>query len=323
MLSTKDISQRIADAYGKRERLAATLDRHTAALEKKTLEFQNKYKMSPEDFTEDMIRGNEQAFWDHYAINSKKEDIRSVERKIKDVDERIQRLRTDLKSAEAREAFMDNEIPDVIKDFYENWKRDSISFFSNRYDEYHEFAQQLRIEEYAARREAVMTLPAYSQYAARIDGMSDYDLLNVHPRQPMESFLKERRLDFHSIAERKSSFAGPVVTAMCRYNDPSQRLEYLKNYMEREMHSRMMDLARRIGEHVGKITDAHGLHIQNGEIAGTIIGERGTASIQTIGAGGYNIQRFHFRTLVHPIEQYEVQQTQPDFDESEDCDMEM
>lgn len=321
MLSTKDISQRISDAYGKRERLTSTLGRHTAMLEKKEREFEKKYKLDPNLYTEETLRGNELAYWDFFSINSKKEDIRSVTKKIQDMDERIEKLKADLRSAEAQQAFMDNEIPDVIKEFFEAWKQDSISFFSNQYDEYHEFVQQLRTEEYAARREAVKTLPVYSKYADRIQSMSDYDFLNVYPRQPMESYLKERSLDYNSISERKRSFAGPVVTAMCRYNDPIQRQQHLEAYMEREMRSRMLDLAQRIGEHVGKITDAQGLHIQNGEIAGVIFGEKGSATIQTIGAGGYNIQRFHFRTLVHPIEQYETQQEQPDSDE--DCDMGM
>lgn len=323
MLSTKDISQRISDAYGKRERLTSTLGRHTAMLEKKECEFEKKYKLDPELCTEETLRGNELAYWDFFSINSKKEDIRSVTKKIQDMDERIEKLKADLRSAEAQQAFMDNEIPDVIKDFFEAWKQDSISFFSNRYDEYHEFVQQLRTEEYAARREAVKTLPVYSKYADRIQSMSDYDFLNVYPRQPMESYLKERKLDYNSISERKRSFAGPVVTAMCRYNDPIQRQQHLEADMEREMRSRMLDLAQRIGEHVGKITDAQGLHIQNGEIAGVIYGEKGSATIQTIGAGGYYIQRFHFRTLVHPIEQYETQQEQPDSDEDEGCDIEM
>ena len=81
------------------------------------------------------------------------------------------------------------------------------------------------------------------------------------------------------------------------------------------MRSKMLDLAQCIGEKVGRITDAAGLHVQNGEIAGVIYGENGSATIQTIGAGGYNIQRFHFRTLVHQFEQYESQEEQPNSEE--------
>lgn len=52
----------------------------------------------------------------------------------------------------------------------------------------------------------------------------------------------------------------------------------------------------------GKITDATALKVgSKGDLNGYIIGERGRAKVQTIGAGGYNIQCFHFRTLINAI----------------------
>ena len=51
---------------------------------------------------------------------------------------------------------------------------------------------------------------------------------------------------------------------------------------------------------VGEITDASGLYVGNkGDLNGYILGTRGRAHVQTIGAGGYNIQCFHFRTLIN------------------------
>lgn len=53
---------------------------------------------------------------------------------------------------------------------------------------------------------------------------------------------------------------------------------------------------------VGKITDAENLTIgESGDLNGYIIGTNGTAKVNTIGAGGYNIQCYHFRTLIHSI----------------------
>ena len=46
-------------------------------------------------------------------------------------------------------------------------------------------------------------------------------------------------------------------------------------------------------------TDASGLEVgAKGELNGLVNGTRGVARVTTIGAGGYNIQCFHFRTLV-------------------------
>lgn len=62
------------------------------------------------------------------------------------------------------------------------------------------------------------------------------------------------------------------------------------------------DIIERTNKVTGKITDATALKVgAKGELNGYIVGERGTAKVQTIGAGGYNVQRFHFRTLIHAI----------------------
>lgn len=248
MLSIEAISQRLVDANGKRERLISTLNRHISALEKKEREFEKNYKLNPDLCSEESLRGNDKAFWDFYSIKSKKSDILSVNKRIKEAEERIQALHAELRSAEAQQAFMENQIPDVIKDFFVRWKEDSISFFSNRYEQYQDFVQELRTKELAARKEAVRTLPVYSQYAERVDRMSDYDLHNVFPRKPMEDFLKSLNLDYRSISEAKSSFAGPIVSAMCKYNDPEQRRVFLERTIDHEMRSKMLDLAQRIGE---------------------------------------------------------------------------
>ena len=51
---------------------------------------------------------------------------------------------------------------------------------------------------------------------------------------------------------------------------------------------------------VGQITDASGLRIgAKHDLNGFIIGTKGTAKVQTIDAGGYNIQCYHFRTLIN------------------------
>ena len=84
MLNIETISQRLADANGKRERLISTLNRHTAALEKKEPEFEKTYK-------------HDKAFWDFYSIKSKKSDILSVNKRIQEAEELIQALQSDLR----------------------------------------------------------------------------------------------------------------------------------------------------------------------------------------------------------------------------------
>lgn len=61
-------------------------------------------------------------------------------------------------------------------------------------------------------------------------------------------------------------------------------------------------IIERTNKIVGVITDASNLKIgAKHDLNGYIIGTKGNAKVQTIGAGGYNIQCFHFRTLIDAI----------------------
>ena len=69
----------------------------------------------------------------------------------------------------------------------------------------------------------------------------------------------------------------------------------------------IMNLWKRVREIVGENPDWANLWIRQGNewegavVNGVVRGDSGSADVSTIGAGGYNIQKFHYRTLVHKI----------------------
>lgn len=72
--------------------------------------------------------------------------------------------------------------------------------------------------------------------------------------------------------------------------------------MANEVISKRIDLYKRCSEIVGIITDASGLRTgNNGSINGFVLGEKGKAYVETIYAGGYNIQVLHYRVLVKAV----------------------
>lgn len=61
----------------------------------------------------------------------------------------------------------------------------------------------------------------------------------------------------------------------------------------------IIDLYNRVKAVTGNVTDWSNIHYGGKALNGIVKGENGTARVETIGAGGYNIQRYHLRVLVH------------------------
>lgn len=80
--------------------------------------------------------------------------------------------------------------------------------------------------------------------------------------------------------------------------------EEIEKANKKDAENLLLNLWNRIKEIVGEVTDYSGLYLTQGNewegvvINGMIKGTDGKAIVETIGAGGYNIQKFHYRTLV-------------------------
>ena len=78
-------------------------------------------------------------------------------------------------------------------------------------------------------------------------------------------------------------------------------VEQLRADNEKQAHAFLIDLYRRVNAITGEVTDYSDVRLYGPALNGIIIGKAGKAKIETIIAGGYNIQREHYRVLVHSI----------------------
>ena len=74
---------------------------------------------------------------------------------------------------------------------------------------------------------------------------------------------------------------------------------YKSNLKEVELF--IVDLYNRVKAITGEVTDWANIHYGGKALNGFVTGENGTAKVESILAGGYNIQRLHVRVLVHKV----------------------
>lgn len=114
----------------------------------------------------------------------------------------------------------------------------------------------------------------------------------------------ERKFDFLRNAYKELGYKGFVEKY--KYTKYTWMRDYNKEANNtantRDAEALIMNLYNRVKDITGEVVDWKGLRITQGNegavINGLVIGKNGTAKVESILAGGYNIQRLHVRTLV-------------------------
>lgn len=126
------------------------------------------------------------------------------------------------------------------------------------------------------------------------DYKKEYKELNEKYSHSNDDYKKEKK----QLLEKYNQI---VINLSSGYS-PKDREERLLKIIEKEAATKEKTLIDRVNKEVGSIVKALTLNVGlNGELNGTIKGEKGTCKIETIYAGGYNVQCLHYRVLVYKI----------------------
>lgn len=267
MAVIEKLQEKVTAAADRVEKSKKTILRHEAQLEKKL------GALDGPNFTP----------WDMYAIDHKRDDIKGATKKLAEAERILAGWQAKLNVELEKERFLNEQAPAVIVKFLNEWKEQAREWYIRSHARYLVLRGELAAAKKAAEQRFRVEHPEVSAWGRVYNNYMKAD----------ESIVE---------ISTKIAMMGNAVQVMATYREEEERLAWLEKTLEQDKRAKMLDLVQRINAVVGTITDASSLQVSaKGNLDGFIVGEKGKARIETISAGGYNIQCFHYRTLVHPI----------------------
>jgi len=208
-------------------------------------------------------------------------DIKRKKREISDIEKSIEGYREKLKAVQSIE-----EIP-VLREFIDNWKILAIEYYVKQYNKLMEYKNWLEQQE-----------EIFRQWIEETTGHKYFGSYSATKEN--EEKRKELKIDYETKRLHMSiHFDAVILNIGMHDNEWQERINKIVNY---EANRKYISFLNRIKKAVGKTLDCSSLYIANNlEINGIVSGELGKAKVETITAGGHNIQCFHYRVLVNLI----------------------
>lgn len=287
MASMEFIQERITKAQETITKKQNTITKKEKTIEKKIITLDTKFHFTWKGTRQTINELKEMGYAQEPAF-----DIYWLECDIENLIDDIHRLQKEVSEKEASLKKYEEELQvliekansrniKVIIDFLEMWKEEVKKFYERNLDKW------------------VETLLKYYEEDRKF---TEWSNSHFHERKDKE-LVKEMRKpkDEAKAIHSMYSFLDRYVERRM-FGEYVLNMELLQKDLDEDANQKYDFIIERTNEIVGQITDASNLSIgHKGDLNGFIIGTRGTAKVQTIGAGGYNIQCYHFRTLINKM----------------------
>ncbi len=198
-------------------------------------------------------------------------DLKYTQKDLEAAQKSLAKYTDDLKVAEQK---ANSRNIQAIIDFLDGWKNRVRSFYTENFPKYIEEKNEMR-----------------RNIKENIDPM--YYSRDVDAR-------KVAREQYREITKAFSEKWNWITEYEVYDNGFRLDIDKLNKDLDAEADRKYDFIIERTNQIVGTITDASALRVgAKGDLNGLIYGTNGVAKVTTIGAGGYNIQCYHFRTLIH------------------------
>lgn len=222
----------------------------------------------------------DEAKWASWDIENNLDDIKKTEKEITEVQNKLDMYLEKDKEEKAYVNKNDVDIP-ALNDFLESYK--------DRCRKWYIIKSNKSIEKFNA---------LMAEYDI-IKTNDDAEFGEYHKMTEEEETANENLHKFFVDFNKSGSLA-----KICNPRKGTIDEVTLDKELDEDIRTKKLILIQRVNDLIGSIEVANCYVAPNGELNGVFEGPNGKCKVETISAGGYNIQCFHYRVLVKKLGNY-------------------